>query len=236
MPGLLMAVALGFGVTSVSAQVVQLPSVRQFSYRGSVLVPDRGTTYLGGNSSSASGWSSRRIPGLPSNPGSRLGSTSTAGGASVSVTIIDLDEMDRQILGEDPRTLAKRLRTNQPGGRNRANGNGIEAMDPTQEVISLVQNARSLVRAGKTSNAQAAYELAISRLKELQRSSPSLQSRQTSGLTTSASTMQNKAQAQRIRTMLDYAVREYALCFPNTQHDLVNGEADISAFDTRTRR
>ncbi|MEM1227176.1 MAG: hypothetical protein AAGJ40_15865 [Planctomycetota bacterium] len=82
------------------SQVVQLPSTRIFSYSGSVAVPDRGATYLGGNSSAALG------PG-----GSALSTRSLHAHA----TIIDLDAMDRQILGTDdalaePRRMASGLR------------------------------------------------------------------------------------------------------------------------------
>ena len=78
----------------VSAQqVVQLPTLGTFSVNTSVLVPDTGSTSLGSIRSSANGSNQRG-----SFPGSARGSRSIAGGVSVHATIIDLQEMDREIL------------------------------------------------------------------------------------------------------------------------------------------
>lgn len=48
--------------TAAHAQVVQLPSLRSFSVRTSVLVPDSGGAYLGGVNRS-SHWMTSRGPG-----------------------------------------------------------------------------------------------------------------------------------------------------------------------------
>lgn len=80
-----------------SAQVVHLPTTQVFSYSGSVLAPDRGTTSLGGSGSS------RIYSSQFGRPRSRsLGSASSAGNTSVNAHIIDLDEIDRQIRGLSP--------------------------------------------------------------------------------------------------------------------------------------
>ena len=77
------------------AQVVQLPSFRNFSYSGGAWVPDGGTVDLGGSryaasSSSTRGWG----PFAGRATGSGLGGTSV----SASVQIIDLQAMDEAIL------------------------------------------------------------------------------------------------------------------------------------------
>ncbi len=83
------------------AQVVQLPSYRSFSYGGSALVPDGGTSSLGGtrystSTSTRSGWG----------PYSNRAVSGNAGGTSLSaaVQIIDLDALDAAILSSANRT------------------------------------------------------------------------------------------------------------------------------------
>ncbi|EMI57452.1 hypothetical protein [Rhodopirellula sallentina] len=154
-------VAMGWVMTgeTIWGQTVQLPSIRQFSYQGRVLVPDRGTTYLGGNRSYATSSSSRGIPMLPNPPGSTLGSQASAGGVSASVTIIDLDEMDRQILGYDPREKRR--------SRGRSPEQPRSVSDEIAEAKSLVRNARLALSKGQRSTAKAVYELAIEKLSRL---------------------------------------------------------------------
>ncbi|KAA1257799.1 hypothetical protein LF1_02890 [Rubripirellula obstinata] len=88
------SISCGSLFSNASAQVIQLPTVRTFSYSGPVLVPDSGSAYLGGVNRSAVS-SQRR--GLSRN----FGQANAASGAVVSATIIDLDEMDRQIRRAD---------------------------------------------------------------------------------------------------------------------------------------
>ena len=83
--------------------VVQLPSFHTFSFSGSVLVPDGGTTSLGGVKRSASGYNHRGW-----NRG--YGSVNSNSNASISARIIDLAEMDRQILGGSPQDFLRRMR------------------------------------------------------------------------------------------------------------------------------
>ncbi len=73
------------------AQTVQLPTVGTFSLNTSVLAPDSGTAYLGGNRRSAVG-SQALGPGS-----SAFGTSSSAASASVRATIIDLNELDLMI-------------------------------------------------------------------------------------------------------------------------------------------
>ncbi|MEM6777772.1 MAG: hypothetical protein AAF670_08950 [Planctomycetota bacterium] len=151
------------------AQVVQLPSTRIFSYSGSVAVPDRGATYLGGNSSAALG------PG-----GSALSTRSLRAHA----TIIDLDAMDRQILGTDdalaePRrmaagphpadvhrqqALAMAMRRDEhiASADPLAVGRGDSATaDRTMTMNQAIDQAKSLVRAARHSAAGDDSESAI---------------------------------------------------------------------------
>ncbi len=101
------------------AQTVQLPSFQRFSVNTSVLAPDRGWAHLGGVSRSARGSSRYGVPGAGKVPGlgrllgnRAIGSASSAGGASVHVTVIDHDALDRAVLAE-----AKRRRTGRTARR-----------------------------------------------------------------------------------------------------------------------
>jgi hypothetical protein len=133
--------------------VVQLPSFRTFSYSGTVVVPDGGSAYLGGNRTSLSG-SSRR--GLSRGFGFSQGISQ----ASVTATIIDLDEIDRHLLGATPQEFVKASQ------RDRA-----KQVDPTEEGKALVRYARRQYREGKKTAAFDTYRMAISvlrgRLREL---------------------------------------------------------------------
>lgn len=190
---------------SLAAQSVQLPSVRQFSYRGGVLVPDRGTATLGGNRSSARGAASHGLPLLPNLPRRSSGSQSSAGGVSATVTIIDLDEMDRQILGYDPHDFAK----NQRRGGDRKGVARKSVVEEIAEAKSLVRNARQAWRSGQRTTAKHTYELAIERLSRLAKTSPGgdeakrYPSRQSDG-----------PLAQQPAYLLAWARAEYARIFP----------------------
>ncbi|TWU19062.1 hypothetical protein [Allorhodopirellula heiligendammensis] len=138
------------------SQTVQLPAIRQFWYSGGVAVPDRGSADLGGNRSSAITSSSRGVPGLGRLPGGTYRSAqSSSGGVSVHTTIIDLDEMDRQILGYDPHE-ARRAR--------QRGTTVITAESEIAEAKSLVRNARRAIREGNRSLANDTYALAIEKL------------------------------------------------------------------------
>jgi hypothetical protein len=77
-------------------QVVQLPSVRNFSMTGGVSVPDGGTASLGGTGYSAT---SRSMRG-PFPLGTRvMGGVAAGASLSVSAQIIDLDAIDEALLG-----------------------------------------------------------------------------------------------------------------------------------------
>ncbi|TWT50624.1 hypothetical protein Pla22_33670 [Rubripirellula amarantea] len=136
-------VAVAVMATDASAQVVQRPSIETFTYSGSVLVPDQGSTYLGGVSR-ASTSSSRR--GL----NHRFGGAMSHHGAAVSATIIDLDAMDRAIRGTD--------------------SSAVVQIDPssraakTQRGKALVRLARRQYRDGQQGESFQTYRIAITML------------------------------------------------------------------------
>ncbi|MCA9192904.1 MAG: hypothetical protein KDB03_14105 [Planctomycetales bacterium] len=86
---------LFFGITPVTAQVVQLPTGRNFGYTGSVIVPDGGTAYLGGNGAMYATSTARGFGPFSS---VAVGHSVGAAGLSVSVQIIDLAALDQAIL------------------------------------------------------------------------------------------------------------------------------------------
>jgi hypothetical protein len=82
-------------------QTVQLPELHFFSTSGSVLVPDRGHAAIGGVSRSASRVSRQQTPlGGPFFGNRSADHFASRSQASVHATIIDLEEMDRQVLGQ----------------------------------------------------------------------------------------------------------------------------------------
>jgi len=150
--------------------VVQLPSFHTFSYGGSVLVPDGGTTSLGGVKRSATGYNHRGW-----NRG--YGSVNSTSNASVSARIIDLAEMDRQILGGSPKEFLRRLRAQEqqaiatglpvaatvrqtPEMRNSKSA----VLSRTEEGKALVRFARQEFREGRKSSSIQAYGMAINQL------------------------------------------------------------------------
>jgi hypothetical protein len=87
--------ALFMMTSSAAAQVVQLPSYRNFSYSGSAWVPDGGTAALGGAGYAAGSSLTRGYgPAASRAVGSSVGGTSI----TASVQIIDLKALDDAIL------------------------------------------------------------------------------------------------------------------------------------------
>jgi hypothetical protein len=85
-------------------QVVQQPVVRQFGIGSSVSVPDGGRAHLGGVSRAASGRNSYG----PIRSGTNSGFEMSNASQSVSVSIIDLDTMDQELLESASRNAAAR--------------------------------------------------------------------------------------------------------------------------------
>jgi hypothetical protein len=104
---LCLAVLICCGSKSVSAQVVQLPTFEVFTVATTVMVPDRGSMYLGGVNRAAYGSNSVGVPGLSKVPGLNrlftnrgIGSEISSSGAYASAHIMDLGELDREVLAE----------------------------------------------------------------------------------------------------------------------------------------
>lgn len=100
----------GLGVGDARAQVVQLPSFGQTGVSTTVVVPDRGSAYLGGVQRGAMGSRTQGVPLLGNVPGAgplfrnRAAGSSLAGSSfTAHATIIDLAEMDRELLNEASR-------------------------------------------------------------------------------------------------------------------------------------
>ncbi len=146
-----------FGCVDLQAQsalpsVVQLPSFSTFRFNGTVVVPDSGGAYLGGVKRYASG-TARRGRGLGHGIGAGLGNS----GMSVHATIIDLDEIDRQILGGTPEEFLRRERQKEA----RQGGKSQVASDPDAEGKALVRYARRMYREGNHSKAFDGYLVAM---------------------------------------------------------------------------
>lgn len=134
------------------AQTVQLPSFRQFHYSGSVMAPDRGSASLGGVSRSYASRAARRGSGVARSAGG------SRGGASVHVTIIDHDAIDRRLRGLPPESN----RTPPIGAHVAAASKPkVQAIDPDAEGKALVRYARRLYIDGRHVSAFDAYRLAI---------------------------------------------------------------------------
>ena len=194
-----LAALLSLSSVVVQAQVVMLPTQRIFSTSGSVLVPDHGTAHLGSIRWAREGSTTRGVPGLAQLPGvgrlfrnqaysREMGSS----GAAVTVTIIDLHELDQQVLGQAQvrvpspeeqeiarkaeflaRNLAKPLVTT-PAKKTlpsvRPTGvmeirrqNQLAASQRQQETTEFLAKARQLDRAGKTGVARIYYQMAARR-------------------------------------------------------------------------
>lgn len=169
--GILIPMACGPSICHAQLpSVVQLPSFHTFSYGGSVLVPDGGTTSLGGVKRSSTGHNHRGW-----NRG--YGSVNSTSNTSVSARIIDLAEMDRQILGGSPEEFLRRKRaqeqeaiaTGLPLG---ATGRQTQTpqrsksstLSRTEEGKALVRFARQEYRQGRKSSSIQAYGMAINQL------------------------------------------------------------------------
>ena len=105
-----LSVALFVGAAA-GQTTVQLPTFHVFGASTTVMVPDRGSVYLGGVDRSLAG-SSRFSPTLggqlPSLHNRGFGRERTAAGLAVSATIIDHQAIDRALLAEADRRRRER--------------------------------------------------------------------------------------------------------------------------------
>lgn len=101
------AITCSLAPSSGGAQTVQLPTYRVFSTNSSVLVPDRGAAYLGGNTSVRSGASNLGLPILGQLPlvgrpfrNRAFGRDVTGRHSWVTAQIIDHRQWDAAVLQE----------------------------------------------------------------------------------------------------------------------------------------
>lgn len=91
------------------AQIVQIPGMGTFNISTSMAVPDRGTGFMGGNTS-----------GIGSTAPGAIGRSTGAAGASVSTTVIDLDELDKMIRSQSSSATSEpTLKQFDPSGYSR---------------------------------------------------------------------------------------------------------------------
>ena len=93
--------------SAARGQSIQLPTFNQFSVSTTVMVPDRGSTLLGGVNRSSAGRTSQGVPGLGRLPmfgrpfnNNGIGSMQSAASARVTATIHDFEAMDRMLLDQ----------------------------------------------------------------------------------------------------------------------------------------
>lgn len=120
------AVLMAWCASAWAQNAVQLPTISHFGISTSVLVPDRGSTSLGGVSRSAAGVGQFGVPLLPGRPFNNRATGFSTGAATVRATVAvhDFEAMEAQILGGSdavrlppplPR-LPEKMRAVQPGG------------------------------------------------------------------------------------------------------------------------
>lgn len=141
-------------VSELHAQTVQLPSFSRFSYSGTVWVPVGGSTLLGGVSRSSQ--SVTRRPGAVTR-----GQQMNRGHASVHVTLIDNDAIDREIRGLPPRGSVGSSKTRSTIARSQTRRSSV---DPEAEGKALVRFARRQYLDGNRMRSFEAYSMAIETL------------------------------------------------------------------------
>lgn len=175
----LMAFVGGKGYAQQPGTTVQLPTLSVFSGSTTVVVPDRGSTYMGGISRAASGRNEFGVPMLPFRPfrNTASGYERSVSSLRVSATIHDFEAMDefllsrptsfsqRQAVGR--RQTVQQYAMRRPGMQQRAFppwpdprvGRSWELATPQPEVSAASQVAR--IRAQSHSRQVAAAAEAV---------------------------------------------------------------------------
>jgi len=110
---------------------VQLPTFSHFSSSSTVVVPDRGSAYLGGIKRAATGRNEFGTPWLPFRPfrNSAIGSERSASSLRVTATIHDFDAME-DWLESQPTSISRSLRGQQPASAIAALGKTLQPRNP----------------------------------------------------------------------------------------------------------
>lgn len=138
--GTLAVAALAWLPSVAQAQRVQLPEFSYFGTSTSVLVPDRGSAYMGGIGRSASGQTTSGAPLIPwANRG--IGRSAGAGSTSVSAWIHDFQAMDEAVLAE---AAGDGSFLEEVEKRNRVHIRRLqpEAAPPDNTLVSAAEHAR----------------------------------------------------------------------------------------------
>lgn len=166
------------GLVGVSSgQVVQLPTFRSFGMSTSVVVPDRGAVYMGGNGRAAIGWNELGAPSVPF--GNRSpGMLHSAGAVSVSAYVHDFAAMDAYVLNQasgkraagSPPVRASALQRASASSAAQAVRSVAELRAEhaaeaglSPEVNELLQRGQAAERAGKVGAARLYYQMAARR-------------------------------------------------------------------------
>lgn len=129
---------------------VQLPTFHQFGVSTTVVVPDRGSVYLGGVNRSSLGRTGF-APGVPGLGNRGIGRNTAGAGLSISATIIDHDEIDRALLAE-----AARRR----GATTDIRGRAVDTA-PQLPLAASTHRAAARARDGRNALAPPPYRRAI---------------------------------------------------------------------------
>lgn len=128
---------------------VQQPVVGATAVSTSVVVPDRGRTFLGGVSSAQSGRSRFGF----GQPGSLLGLSRSSNSLSVGVTVIDLREMDGAILNSVPDRIEPVSRFARHTAAIRSSPSDA-SNQPTRDAESAVERATKFERLARKAEAE----------------------------------------------------------------------------------
>lgn len=176
------------GAAMAQGTAVQLPTYSYFSTNSTVVVPDRGSAYLGGVSRARSGANQFGTPLLPFR-NRAVGADASASSSSVLVTIHDFDWMDQFLLSQPTASYPNGLRTggadvvqSRPGpsgarkdvhvGHPAASVAELRAQrlreeeSRQQEAADLFQRGRTAEAAGKANVARIYCQMAARRLRE----------------------------------------------------------------------
>lgn len=166
------------GLVGVSSgQVVQLPTFRSFGMSTSVVVPDRGAVYMGGNGRAATGWNEFGTPLVPF--GNRSpGMLHSAGAVSVSAYVHDFAAMDAYVLNQasgkrvagSPPVRASALQRASASSAAQAvrsvaelRAEHVAEADLSPAVNELLQRGQAAERAGRVGAARVYYQMAARR-------------------------------------------------------------------------